>query len=376
LSSRILSLAARVIGSADRKHPADSVLRQELKAARQIAPAEAAQISAAVFAYFRWVGWLDVHTPVQDRILHAQDLAARFDREPESFSDGELLARAVPGWLTQEMEIDAVFVRALQTEPKLWLRARAGQGSALAKKLGDCRPYGGGRLADILEYHGKRDLFRRPEFHDGEFELQDISSQAAGLICDARPGETWWDACAGEGGKTLQLSDQMQNQGLIWASDRAAWRLQRLKRRAARAKAFNYRSVPWDGGKKLPMKALFDGVLVDAPCSGVGTWHRNPQGRWTTTEKDVEELGLLQTRLLAHAAAAVKPGGKLVYAVCTLTRRETVAVADEFERAFGGFETLQVQNPLSAGLGRSPRIWLWPQRHGGNGMFVAAWRRR
>ena len=201
-------------------------------------------------------------------------------------------------------------MRALQTEPRLWLRARRGQGRALAEKLGDCRAFGEGPLADTLEYRGRSDLFRTTEFHAGEFELQDISSQAVGLICAPRPGENWWDACAGEGGKTLHLSDLMENQGLIWASDRAGVASGEAKRRAARARVFNYRAVAWDGGPRLPTKTKFDGVLVDAPCSGIGTWQRNPHARWTTTAQDVKELSEVQTQMLLNAAAGVKPGGK------------------------------------------------------------------
>ena len=110
----------------------------------------------------------------------------------------------------------------------------------------------------------------------------------------------------------LHLSDLMANKGLIWASDRAEWRLKRLKLRAGRAQVFNYRSALWNGGKNLPTQSRFDGVLVDAPCGGVGTWQRNPHARWTTTESDIDELAGVQRDLLAHAARAVKPGGKLV----------------------------------------------------------------
>ena len=91
-----------------------------------------------------------------------------------------------------------------------------------------------------MRYEGIEDLFRTEEFHAGEFELQDINSQIVSLVCAAKPGETWWDACAGEGGKTLHLSSLMENKGLIWSSDRAEWRLKNLKRRAARAKVFNF----------------------------------------------------------------------------------------------------------------------------------------
>ena len=373
--SPVIALALRVIRAADREHPADSALRNELRE-RRLSPAEASEVCRAVFAFYRWRNWLEDGDGTELQIKLALGLAERFAREPQSFSDAEMVAAALPAWLREQMEVTPAWVRALQAEPKLWLRARRGQGSELARKLGDCSVLGEGPLAEILEYKGKTDLFRTPQFHAGEFELQDISSQAVGIICNARPGETWWDACAGEGGKTLQLSDLMENKGLIWASDRAQWRLQRLRRRAARARAFNYRSALWDGGPKLPTKTKFDGVLLDAPCSGIGTWHRNPHARWTTKVQDMRELAALQLQLLSNAAGSVKPGGKLIYAVCTLTRRETVEVAKAFERQAVGFEPLPVGNPLSPGAPARAEIYLLPQEFGGNGMFVAAWLRR
>ena len=100
---------------------------------------------------------------------------------------------------------------------------------------------------------------------------------------------------------------------------------------SVRAKAFNYRAAAWDGGPHLPTKTMFDGVLVDAPCSGVGTWQRNPHSRWTTAENDVRELAAVQSRLLDHAAKSVKPGGRLLYAVCTLTDAEI----ERYLRVFG-----------------------------------------
>ena len=151
--------------------------------------------------------------------------------------------------------------------------------------------------------------------------------------------------------------------------------MKRLKIRAGRSKAFNYRSVLWDGGAKPPTKTKFDGALVDAPCSGVGTWQRNPHARWTTTPEDVRELGELQIQLLAHAAGSVKPGGKLVYSVCTLTRAETVEVAEAFARQFPEFQPLPLTHPMNASVPASPHVWMWPQEDGGNGMFVAAWQR-
>ncbi len=365
----------RIIAACSAQNPADKVLREHLKAERDIMPSDANAIAQTVFNYFRWRGWLDLDAPLNLQIRKARELAANFAANPETFSDASLVERVAPAWLREEMDITPEWARAIQAEPKLWLRSKPGQGRALCEKLGAAK-LEKSLLPDAIHYKGEEDLFKRPEFHAGEFEIQDIASQAVGWLCAPKPGETWWDACAGEGGKLLHLSALMQNKGLIWASDRAEWRLKNLKRRAARAQVFNFRATPWDGGAKQPTKTKFDGVLVDAPCSGVGTWQRNPHARWSLSPNDVRELAELQKRLLAHASTSVKPGGKLVYAVCTLTRSETTEVADTFERACPDFVPLGIPNPLnppSAGVGR---LQLWPQDFGSNGMFIAVWRRR
>jgi 16S rRNA (cytosine967-C5)-methyltransferase len=374
MENKLLSLAATIIQHSNREHPADAVLRSHLKAQHGLSQIQSAQVSRAVFAYFRWFGWLDQRQSLHERIEHALQLARKFSDAPFEFSEGDLMTFAVPRWLRDVVEITPDWLRAIQSEPKIWLRARLGQGRSLAAKLGDCQVFGAGSLSDILEYSGDQDLFRTPEFHAGEFELQDISSQAVGLICAPQPGQTVWDACAGEGGKTLHLSDLMENKGLIWVSDRAEWRLQKLKRRAARAGAFNYRAKLWDGGSKLPTKTLFDIVLVDAPCTGIGTWQRNPHSRWTTTPEDVRELAELQMQLLTHAARAVKAGGKLIYSACTLARAETSGIAEAFKQQ-ADFAPMPIANPIKASSPASTDIYFLPQQFGGNGMYVAAWTR-
>ena len=375
MTDRVIQIAAEVVARAERGQPADAVLREVLRGQHGLSRPDAREISREVFRYFRWRGWLDRAEPMERQFGLCRELAERFAQRPESFSDDEL-ARAVPDWIWEEMEVTPAWLRSLQHEPRLWLRAKKGQGGALAQKLGECWISDDPALADAVEYLGGEDLFRSPEFHAGEFEVQDVSSQIAGLLCDPNPGETWWDACAGEGGKTLHLSDLMENQGLIWASDRAEWRLKRLKLRAARAKCFNYRAAAWDGGTKLPTKTKFDGVLVDAPCSGVGTWQRNPHARWTTTAEDVRELAEVQQRLLAHVAPAVKPGGRLLYAVCTLARAETGEVVMAFNAAQPEFEPMPLHFGKGSLVPTAATLTLRPQATGGNGMFVAAWRRR
>jgi 16S rRNA (cytosine967-C5)-methyltransferase len=117
-------------------------------------------------------------------------------------------------------------------------------------------------------------------------------------------------------------------------------------------------------------------VLVDAPCSGVGTWQRNPHARWTTTPADVQELSALQKDLLANVAPSVKPGGKLIYTVCTLTRSETDAVVADFNSRCPDFEPLELPKISESLPTPGAAKTIWPQDLGGNGMFIAAWRKK
>ena len=374
MSFTAMRIIERVIATADAGHPADRMLKEELQAVKSLSAPETTEISRTVFAYFRWFGWLDSGDALRTKLERAQELDHRFRQDPHSFPAAELIERAVPKWIASETKVTADWARALQAEPAVWLRAKSGRTEEVTMALGDCRALGTGPLANALEYTGEEDLFRTSMFHAGSFEIQDVNSQLVGLVCAPRPGETWWDACAGEGGKLLHLSDLMENKGLIWASDRASWRLQKLKRRAARAGVFNYRAVAWDGGSKRPTKTKFDGVLVDAPCSGVGTWQRNPHAKWTLRPEDVAELAELQASILTHAAPAVKPGGKLIYAVCTLTRSETTKVAEDFSRAHPQFKPMPFRNPLTGKHYAEGHCVFDPSENRGNGMFVAAWK--
>ena len=371
-------IAAKIILRADREHPADRLIKDELRRAVALAPDNAAWLSRAVFAYYRWRGWMTPRPQapipaVVDDVLSAVRLAERFAYKPDAFPAADLVGRVGPEWLARELDVTPELARAWQREPSLWLRCRPDQTEAVTAGLRDCVR---GPLPDSLRYMASLDLFSTDFFHAGAFEIQDISSQAVSVLAAPQPGETWWDACAGEGGKTLHLGALMQGKGLVWASDRAEWRLQKLRVRAARAQCFNQRAVLWSDSTRPPTKTKFDGVLLDAPCAGTGTWGRNPHSRWTTTPQDVTELAAIQTQLLDTTAKTVKSGGKLVYSVCTLTRTETTAMADRFGAAHPEFEPLPMLNPFAPGDPATAQLFLWPQTTGGNGMFVAAWRRR
>lgn len=377
MGAALESQAAHVLRLVRPGVPADAALRAYLSGRAGVRGGEGRQVSRAVYSYYRWLGWLEPRGSAQARIAAALEMQGRFERDPASVKAEALRARAVPEWLGSEMDLPTEYLRSLQREPPLWIRAKVAGLAAVAAELDSCSPPAlpaalrapPGLAA--LRYGGQADLHLAAGYRSGAFEIQDLSSQLVGHACGPAPGETWWDACAGEGGKTLHLGDLMGNKGLVWATDRSQRRLAALRRRAARAGMFNCRWAAWEGIVRPPFGAACDGVLVDAPCSGVGTWQRNPHARWTTSQKDVRELASVQAGLLAAAARAVKPGGRLVYAVCTLTRSETAEVADGFGVSHPGFEPWPL--PITeAGLSR---IELRPEDIGANGMYIAAWRR-
>ena len=383
---------------------ADEALRDFMRRHPHFPQPGREKLTRAVFAYFRWQRWLETNRlPVQ--IEAAAKIQERFAQDPRSIKDQALAALAVPEWIWPELDFgpDAAtaesrkfaWLRSLQTRPPLWLRARPGRAAALAKTLGRCEPAAHPLTPDALRYAGSADLYVSEPFNAGAFEIQDLASQIVGALCAPQPGETWWDVCAGEGGKSLHLADQMANKGTLWCSDRSKRRLENLKRRFSRAQLYNYRLAPWETPDHLPTKTKFDGILVDAPCSGLGTWARNPDARWTTTLNDVEELAVVQRGLLDKVAGSLKPGGRLIYAVCTLARRETTGIAESFTAAHP--ELTPIALPASAS-GAAPEsgaaresgdaasatnlsplpsgLTLWPQELHGNGMFVATWQRR
>ena len=398
--AKFINNAARILKLVQAGMPADQALRESLTQDRHYtAPLERREISRAVFAYYRWWRWLDPKDSLQKQLEAVLVLRDRFTKNPASIKTEALAARAVPDWIKAEMEsLPGAWLQQLQHEPELWIRAKQGLQEKVAAALKDCQPFPATGIAapgsvsavalaalgsqlSAFRYSGITDLYRTAEFQSGAFEIQDLSSQLVSHACAPRPGETWWDACAGEGGKTMHLSDLMQNKGLLWASDRSTRRLAKLKARAARAQVFNFRAAPWEGGAHLPTKTKFDGVLVDAPCSGIGTWQRNPHARWTTLPKDVSELAAVQGQLLNHVAPSLKPGGRLVYAVCTLSRAETTSVADAFAAAHPEFFPV-APFPAAGASSLDPKsqtpapILLWPQDLNANGMYIAAWRRR
>ena len=220
-------------------------------------------------------------------------------------------------------------------------------------------------------------------FINGAIEVQDEGSQLLTLLVDAKRGQMVADFCAGAGGKTLGIGAAMRNTGRLYAFDTSAHRLDAFKPRLARSGLSNVYPVAIAHERDERIKRLagkMDAVLVDAPCSGLGTLRRNPDLKWRQSPKAIEELTAKQTAILQSAARLLKVGGRLVYATCSVLREENEAIAQAFSTANPQFQVLNVQEVLT-GLGvenaaklcNDSYLRLWPHVHGTDGFFAAVW---
>jgi 16S rRNA (cytosine967-C5)-methyltransferase len=228
-----------------------------------------------------------------------------------------------------------------------------------------------------LRLEGRPAINRHPVFLDGGIEVQDEGSQLLCYLVEPKRGEMVVDFCAGAGGKTLALGALMRSTGRLYAFDISPKRLAGLKPRLARSGLSNVHPQRIEGANDARVKRLagkIDRVLVDAPCSGLGTLRRNPDMKWRQTPEDVGELVAKQTSLLAAAARLVKPGGRLVYATCSILEEENRGVAEEFLAAHAQFRLIPAGELLRKeriGLDMGPYFELWPHRHGTDGFFAA-----
>ncbi|MGK7874558.1 MAG: 16S rRNA (cytosine(967)-C(5))-methyltransferase [Xenococcaceae cyanobacterium] len=211
-----------------------------------------------------------------------------------------------------------------------------------------------------------------PGFSEGWWTPQDSSAQLVTHLLNPQPGEVAIDACAAPGGKTTHIAEIMEDRGTIWACDRAAKRLGKLKENAQRLQLKSISICPGDSRSFSQFTQTADRVLIDAPCSGLGTLHRRPDIRWRQTPEKVKELSVLQGELLDRAATWVKPGGTLVYATCTLNRLENERVVQAFLDCHPDWQIqLPPPNSPAAVFGKSPgSIKVWPHQHQMDGFFM------
>jgi 16S rRNA (cytosine967-C5)-methyltransferase len=295
------------------------------------------------------------------------DLATRW-----SFPDG--LAALFQRDLGDEAD---AFARALNLPGPVCVRAnllrtsRDALGARLAQEGVSSRPTPYASAGLLLE--GRPNILGLASQREGLFEVQDEGSQLLGELLGARPGEAVLDFCAGAGGKTLQLAGQLGNQGALYAYDPDLERLDRLLQRAGRAGVLGLRLLRGS----VPKELRVDRVLVDAPCSSLGSLRRGPDVRWRIDPASLEGFPPLQRGLLDAAATHVRPGGRLVYATCTVRREENQDLVLAFEQRHPDFVRVRPgEGWLPDELVRDGFFQAFPHRHGTDGFFAAVFERR
>jgi 16S rRNA (cytosine967-C5)-methyltransferase len=254
----------------------------------------------------------------------------------------------------------------------LWVRSQKPDPKSVWTELTGLglKPWVHRRLLNAAKLPAEADVHHLAAFTRGDLEIQDLASQVVALVCDPEPGERWWDACAGAGGKALHLAALMTGKGVVVATDTSEARLKEAVRRARRSPFRNITTKVWTGKSVAGKPRSFDGVLVDAPCSAIGNWRRNPDARWTTQPDAIARLVEIQSQLLHAASAGVKPGGALVYSVCTITPDETTGVVGRFLKVQPAFKLDPFTNPLDDSV-TDGTLMIWPQDADSDAMFVA-----
>lgn len=240
----------------------------------------------------------------------------------------------------------------------------------------------GALSSDALICEGRENLFGLSAFREGLFEIQDEGSQLLGALVDAPP-RTVVDACAGRGGKSLQLAAQMRNRGDLYCLDVDEERLQSLKLRARRAGAHNVRILALDratgwSSDLAPLMGTAERVLVDAPCSGSGTFRRHPDARYELDAPTLAQYVATQKQLLNSFSRLTKPGGWLVYGTCSVFGEENMDVVEEFLAAHSDFKLRPGNLPIDAApaLHHDGTLRLYPHLHGTDGFFGAVLERQ
>jgi 16S rRNA (cytosine967-C5)-methyltransferase len=306
-------------------------------------------------------------------------------KKSEGMSDAQ--KADMPDWLWAELErqygLEQAFLiaRSMHHSASLDLRVnsiKASREEVMEKLLSEntqatVTPYAplGIRMPQRMS------ISRHPLFLEGKIEVQDEGSQLLAQLVAPKRGDMVADFCAGAGGKSIALGALMRNTGRIYAFDVSAKRLQNLGLRLKRSGLSNLHSQLISTEKDSKLKRLagkFDRVLVDAPCSGLGTLRRNPDLKWKQTPKDIEELTQKQTNILTAAAKLVKAGGRLIYATCSLLSQENEAVVSSFLTAHPQFKLLPANAILaqqSISLDTGENLKLLPHQYGTDGFFAA-----
>ena len=397
-------------------HPADAVVSRFFRDNRNLGPRERATLSETVFQVLRkkllFEHMARSGSGAKEKRLAILGFAGPRDFVKSALNDTEkkwldmcdsiqkadLMSQHVhnlPDWLVQPLkaqlgdEFEALAL-SLQQSGTLDLRV-----NDLNEKRGEVQKEltAAGIVCEPTPYspwglrlQGKPSLAKVKAFERGAVEVQDEGSQLLALLLDAHRGEMVVDFCAGAGGKTLAIGASMRNTGRLYAMDTSAHRLDALKPRLARSQLSNVHPAAIAHERDDRVKRLagkIDRVLVDAPCTGLGTLRRNPDLKWRQKPEAIAYVAATQTAILDSAARLLKSGGRLVYATCSVLPQENEEIANLFSAAHPDFVVLPVFEELSRlkvanaqTLCAGNFLRLWPHRHGTDGFFAAVWVRK
>ena len=405
-------------------HPADQVVAHYFRDQRALGPRDRALVAETVYAILRRKLQLETWAqsgsgPLERRLAilafagdHDALLAALTPTETQWLAHCKQAmadaapAHNLPAWLAENLQaqlgsqFDAAAAALLQTAP-LDLRVnmlhskreavlKALEQNAISATATPYSPWG-------IRLQGKPHIGQLDLFRQGHVEVQDEGSQLLALLLDAKRNEIVVDFCAGAGGKTLALGAAMRNTGRLYAFDVSAHRLEQLKPRLARSGLGNVYPMAIADETDARIQRLagkVDRVLIDAPCSGLGTLRRKPDVKWRLSPKDIPAFAATQAAILRQAARLLKPGGRLVYATCSLLPAENEAVAMQFsaeqKSAFMPLnaaqilqsrkvkDAMQLCSPAEAATDATAGqfLRLWPHLHGTDGFFAAVWQKK
>ncbi len=380
VQSAIIILDSIIAAAKAQGAPADRVLADWAHSNRYAGSKDRRAVRELVYGAIRACGPVPLSGRAAMLRLAADDplIAPLFDGSPygpPAIGAGEVAASdgVAPQWLVERLSASDIAgdeAEALLGRAPLDIRINSLKSAALELPVeAEELPFANG-----LRLPAGTQIEQWPAYLEGLIEVQDAGSQLACMAAAAGPGETVIDLCAGAGGKTLALAASMANAGTMVAADTDRGRLQRLAPRATRAGALVAATVLLNPGRELEALGHWQGkadlVLVDAPCSGTGTWRRNPEARWRMTPQELLRLTDLQARLLTIAAKLVKPGGRIAYVTCSLLDEEGAGQVETFLAANQQFSPAIPE--LALGRVRGPGWRLSPGRDGTDGFFIAS----
>lgn len=339
---------------------ADKVVRHLLRKNRLWGRRDRAQVASVIYDIVRWKRFVEFMAGIEHLTEENIHLLLRYWLERKAqvptFSERASLPRAIA--LSIPDVLDNLGMKELKTRWPLEMEALNQKADTIIRvntlktdrKSLQERLFGEGIITEVLQGHpeallieGRKNLIGAKSYQQGLFEIQDASSQKVSHLLDVKPGMQVIDACAGAGGKSLHLAALMQNRGRIISMDVSKSKLIELKKRAFRNKAHNIRTFCIDHSEaQIPSLYNYaDRLLLDVPCSGLGTLRRRPDLKWKFSEFELERIQILQACILRKYAPMLKKGGKMVYSTCSILPSENTKQMAQFVKYFPGFHCLR-----------------------------------